>query len=155
MTTTRQMLERHRAALAVDHGGGFDLSASGAVLVGAYDVPPMGQRFVCLYPGASVMSSDWMDLREPSYAQTMMVLGYEPAEGHDPASRVDAALALGEVLSGAIHAIWLGASPPARARDHRVTLQAIDPAVTDLGLTSHGIIAIEVGYVLSGTAGVI
>ena len=153
MSTTRTILAAVKAAIAADHGSGYDLSGTGVVMTGAYPEPPFGQLFVCLWPEAAVMSDDWLDVREPTYQQSLMVMGWAPAASHDPAGRIDAALALGEVLSAAVHSVWLGGSPPSLVWDHRLTVEVVDPALTDLGITSHGLVAMELSYKISGSAG--
>lgn len=155
MTTTRQMLERVRAAIAVDHGSGFDLSAEGSVAIGLYSEPPMGQRFVALIPGPSVSSPEWLSLREPRFTQSIIVQAWEPVTDHTPAGRVDAALALGEVLSGALYGIWLGSSPPNAVTDPQLRHEVADAQVLELGLTAHGVLLLELTYTTSGALGVV
>lgn len=154
MTTTRQMLERYRAALAVDHGGGYDLSGTGSVMVGLYDAPPIGQRFVSLFPGPST-SAEWLSLREPRFRQSVIVTAWEPVNGHGPASRIDAALALGEVVSGAVYGIWLGSNPPNACSDPQFSHEVLEEAVLSMGLTSHALMAMESSYLTSGALGVV
>lgn len=152
MTTTRQMLEIVRSALAVDHGGGYDMSADGVVMIGLYEAPIMGQRFVSLYPGPSSMVQSG-EVREVEYRQRIEIQAWEPVSSHSPAARIDAALALGEVITAALAGIWLDGTPPAGVWQPSMTTFVADATVLEMGHTSHGLMVVALDYMVLGDLG--
>ena len=154
---TRDVLVAIRDGLAADLGA-YDFSATGRVQVGGFDAPPIGGAFIALMPGP-ITTQDGHSLREWGARGSVVISVWVPSASVSASDRMFGAIDAASEVMARLWTIMVG-TPVAPFATSAVYNQQVSVAFhlgeeIDAVFGGWGVAAIEVGYDIAPTAGVI